>query len=284
MKKRRWLLFAVMITAVLCTGCSSSKTVGEKAETTAVTVDASDEKTETEIQVFVANSLNDAILELAEVYNETRAEVKIVPNALGSQELRQQIETGMACDLFISANMEQMEKLDENTEKDYVEDGSIVKLLTNELVLICGKDSDTNVTSFETIPECQGVFALAGEDVPVGNYSRQAFDKLGITEEVMNLSIDEKTKVGDVRSAVAEGLAEIGTVYKSDAYKSIDKLDIIDTADAAWFDAPIVYPMALIHNPEAEDAQKAAAKDFYEFLQSEEAAAVFEKYMFVMYE
>ena len=100
----------------------------------------------------------------------------------------------------------------------------------------------------------------------------------------MNLSIDEKTKVGDVRSAVAEGLAEIGTVYKSDAYKSIDKLDIIDTADAAWFDAPIVYPMALIHNPEAEDAQKAAAKDFYEFLQSEEAAAVFEKYMFVMYE
>lgn len=284
MKKRRWLLLALMVAAVLCTGCSSSKTVGGKTETTAVTVDASDEKTETEIQVFVANSLNDAILELAEVYNETRAEVKIVPNALGSQELRQQIETGMACDLFISANMEQMEKLDENTEKDYVEDGSIVKLLTNELVLICGKDSDTNVTSFETIPECQGVFALAGEDVPVGNYSRQAFDKLGITEEVMNLSIDEKTKVGDVRSAVAEGLAEIGTVYKSDAYKSIDKLDIIDTADAAWFDAPIVYPMALIHNPEAEDAQKAAAKDFYEFLQSEEAAAVFEKYMFVMYE
>ncbi len=284
MKKRRWLLVAVMVAAVLCTGCGSSKTVGGKTETTAVTVDASDEKTETEIQVFVANSLNDAILELAEVYNETRAEVKIVPNALGSQELRQQIETGMVCDLFISANMEQMEKLDENTEKDYVEDGSIVKLLTNELVLICGKDSDTNVTSFETIPECQGVFALAGEDVPVGNYSRQAFDKLGITEEVMNLSIDEKTKVGDVRSAVAEGLAEIGTVYKSDAYKSIDKLDIIDTADAAWFDAPIVYPMALIHNPEAEDAQKAAAKDFYEFLQSEEAAAVFEKYMFVMYE
>lgn len=284
MKKRRWLLVAVMVAAVLCTGCGSSKTVGGKTETTAVTVDASDEKTETEIQVFVANSLNDAILELAEVYNETRAEVKIVPNALGSQELRQQIETGMACDLFISANMEQMEKLDENTEKDYVEDGSIVKLLTNELVLICGKDSDTNVTSFETIPECQGVFALAGEDVPVGNYSRQAFDKLGITEEVMNLSIDEKTKVGDVRSAVAEGLAEIGTVYKSDAYKSIDKLDIIDTADVAWFDAPIVYPMALIHNPEAEDAQKAAAKDFYEFLQSEEAAAVFEKYMFVMYE
>lgn len=284
MKKRRWLLVAVMVAAVLCTGCGSSKTVGGKTETTAVTVDASDEKTETEIQVFVANSLNDAILELAEVYNETRAEVKIVPNALGSQELRQQIETGMACDLFISANMEQMEKLDENTEKDYVEDGSIVKLLTNELVLICGKDSDTNVTSFETIPECQGVFALAGEDVPVGNYSRQAFDKLGITKEVMNLSIDEKTKVGDVRSAVAEGLAEIGTVYKSDAYKSIDKLDIIDTADAAWFDAPIVYPMALIHNPEAEDAQKAAAKDFYEFLQSEEAAAVFEKYMFVMYE
>lgn len=288
MKKRKFMLFAVMAAAVLLTGCgifgdkteaAAGKTGGqaENGEDTGEILD------DAEIQVFVANSLNDAILELAEAYNETQPKVKIIPNALGSQELRQQIESGIACDLFISANMDQMTALDENTDRDYVRDGSIVKLLTNELVLISGKNSGTSVTGFETIPECQGVFALAGGEVPVGNYSRQAFEKLGIMDDILNLSIDEKTKVGDVRSAVAEGLAEIGTVYKSDAYKSIDKLDIIDTADASWFDTPIVYPMALIHNAEADEAEREAARDFYEFLQSEEASAIFEKYMFTMY-
>lgn len=253
----------------LMTGCNADHGKAEKASA--------------EIQVFVANSLNDVILELADIYKETHPEVKIIPNALGSQELRQQIESGIPCDLFISANMDQMEELDKNTDKDYIQDGSIVNLLANELVLISGKHSGTSVTGFETISECKGVFALAGEEVPVGKYSRQVFERLGITEDIFALSIDEKTKVGDVRSAVAEGFAEIGTVYKSDAYKSIDKLDIIDTAEASWFDTPIVYPMALIHNAEANEAERKAAGDFYEFLQSEEAAAVFEKYMFTMY-
>ena len=262
------------------TGCASS---GGKAEKAAPGTAAADSGTVAEIQVFVANSLNDVIQELAQVYQQTHPGVKIIPNALGSQELRQQIESGMACDLFISANMAQMTKLDENTDRDYVRDGSIVRLLTNELVLISGKNSGTSVTGFETIPKCRGVFALAGEEVPAGSYSRQVFEKLDITDEVFSLDIDEKTKVGDVRSAVAEGLAEIGTVYRSDACKSIDRLDIIDTADASWLDTPIVYPMALIHNLGADAAEREAAEDFYEFLQSEEAAAVFEKYMFTMY-
>lgn len=146
-----------------------------------------------------------------------------------------------------------------------VRDGSIVRLLTNELVLISGKNSGTSVTGFETIPKCRGVFALAGEEVPAGSYSRQVFEKLDITDEVFSLDIDEKTKVGDVRSAVAEGLAEIGTVYRSDACKSIDRLDIIDTADASWLDTPIVYPMALIHNSGADAAEREAPKIFMNF-------------------
>ena len=286
-RKMTGCIAAVIVAAMLMTGCGSD---GDKTQQTASkeTIDVSEETASdvlesTEIQVFVANSLNDAVLELADAYNATQPNVTVVPNALGSQELRQQIESGSACDLFISANMKQMKMLDENSDQDYVVDDSVVKLLTNELVLITGKDSGTEVTDFESIPKCQGSFALAGEEVPVGNYSRQAFEKLGITEDVFELSIDEKTKVGDVRKAVAEGMAEIGTVYKSDAYQSIDRLEILDTADPSWFESPIVYPMALIHNEKADADEKAAAEDFYEFLQSEEAAKIFEKYMFVMY-
>ena len=107
------------------------------------------------VQLFIANSLNDVMLEIADLYNETQPDVTIVPYALGSQELREQIENGVECDIFISASMGHMTTLDENKEKDYVKDGSIVKLLTNELVLITGKNSGTKVTSFETIPDCE---------------------------------------------------------------------------------------------------------------------------------
>ena len=172
MKKNLWMNGAlVMMAALALTGCKTSE---KETEKTSETVEATEsaEKSElaaAEVQVFVANSLNDAILELTDAFNETYPDIKIVPNALGSQELRQQIESGMSCDLFISANMSQMTALDENQEKDYVVDDSMIRLLTNELVLITGKDSGTSVTSFETIPSCKGVFALAGEDVPVGN-------------------------------------------------------------------------------------------------------------------
>ena len=33
--------------------------------------------------------------------------------------------------------------------------------------------------------------ALAGEDVPVGQYSREIFDNLGITDEVNKMEINE---------------------------------------------------------------------------------------------
>ena len=278
---------AVLSAAMLFTGCGKQAEPVESVDSSNAASSAQSTEAEpvekVELQVFAANSLNDVLLELADVYNETHPEVEIIPNALGSQELRQQIESGVPCDLFISANMKQMKMLDENTDQDYVVDDSIVKLLTNELVLITGKDSGTEVTDFQSIPKCKGIFALAGEEVPVGNYSRQAFEKLGITDQVFALNIDEKTKVGDVRKAVAEGMAEIGTVYRSDAYRSIDRLEILDTADPSWFESPIIYPMARINNPAADEAEIAAAEDFYQFLQSEEAAALFEKYMFVRY-
>lgn len=273
MRKKLFKIISVLMAVSILSGCGFSDSKADRDEA----VEAM------EIQVFAANSLNDVLLELSDVYYESHPGIKIVINALGSQELRRQIENGMACDVFISANMDQMTKLDENSDRDYIQDGSIVKLLTNELVLITGKDSETNVTDFQTIPECKGVFALAGKDVPVGDYSRQAFEAIGITAEVFALSIDEKTKVGDVRSAVAQGMAEIGTVYKSDAYGAMDKLNILDTADAEWFVSPIVYPMALINNDHTDTDAKKAAKDFYIFLQSDEAAEIFEKYMFTRY-
>lgn len=305
MKKKIGMVLTMMFTmSALISGCGKTAQEGkenapkepqetqvieetkELEETKKGQLELSEEATKgqrQEIQLFIANSLNDAMIEIADLYRNLQPDTTITMNALGSQELREQIESGMECDVFISASMSHMTALGDSADHDYVKDDSIVKLLSNELVLITGKDSDSKVISFATIPECAGVFALAGEEVPVGNYSRQAFAALDIIDEVLALSIDEKTKVGDVKNAVSEGMAELGTVYLSDTYGLEDKLTIIDKADSSWFEKPIVYPMGIINNDKADEAKKMEVEAFYQFLQSEEAMKVFEKYQFISY-
>ena len=45
---------------------------------------------------------------------------------------------------------------------------------------------------------------------------------------------------------------------------------------------PIVYPVCQIVNPEADEAELAAAEDFLAFLQTEEVAAIFESHCFIV--
>ena len=42
----------------------------------------------------------------------------------------------------------------------------------------------------------------------------------------------------------------------------------------------VIYPICRVVNKEADDAQTAAADAFYEFILSDEATAVFDKYLF----
>lgn len=69
-------------------------------------------KEETEIQVFIAASLNTVMTELAENYEKEHPEVKITYNADSSGTLLTQIEEGYECDIFFSAAQKQMDQLE----------------------------------------------------------------------------------------------------------------------------------------------------------------------------
>ena len=103
------LASAMVVGLVGCGGRSDSKDTKEetKTEETAKTDDAE----ETEIQVFIAASLNTVMTELAEEYNKEHPEVKITYNADSSGTLLTQIEEGYECDIFFSAAQKQMDQL-----------------------------------------------------------------------------------------------------------------------------------------------------------------------------
>ena len=244
-----------------------------------------------EIQVFIAASLENAFKDLIALYNEAQPNVTVTCNADSSGTLLTQIEEGYECDVFFSAATKQMKALEAD---GLVVDGTRVDLLRNEVVLITWKGSGTRVTGIENIADAASI-ALADGSVPVGKYTRAALQNLGVldkdadpsgisTEDVSaalgGVEINECGNVSKVKEAVKEGSNEVGTVYYSDAYSVRDDVDIIQHLSTDLTGA-IVYPMCRVTNAEADAAQTAAADDFFTFLQTPEAMAIFEEYMFV---
>lgn len=294
MKKK--ILAAMLAGAMVLSmaGCSggADNSSDDTASDSASSEDSGSGETaeETEIQVFIAASLNTVMTELADMYNEEHPEVKITYNADSSGTLLTQIQEGYECDIFFSAAQKQMDDLEA--------DGLMVKgtradVVNNQVVVVSLKDSGTKVTGLENLNEAESI-ALAGGSVPVGRYTRQALVNLGTlpetdapdsitTEEVSEalggVEISEQDNVSKVLTAVVEGSCEVGTTYYSDTYGYEDDLDILQTVSYD-LTGDVIYPIARVVNEEADDAQTAAAEDFLQFILSDEAKAVFDSYYF----
>ena len=179
-------------------------------------------------------------------------------------------------------------------EKDgLVKDGTRANVLNNQVVVVTLKDSGTKVTGLENLKDAQSI-ALAGGSVPVGKYTRQALINLGIlektdepdavtTEQISKalggVEISEQDNVSKVLAAFIEGSCEVGTTYYSDTYGYEDDLDILQTVSYD-LTGNVIYPICQVVNEEADELQSKAAADFYKFILSDEAKAVFDSYYF----
>ena len=115
--KKKWvsiLLTGMMVFSLTaCAGGGNEETSEETTqEETSEDAGETDELGETEIQVFIAASLNTVMEELAEKYNETQPNVTITFNADSSGILLTQIQEGYECDIFFSAAQKQMDDLE----------------------------------------------------------------------------------------------------------------------------------------------------------------------------
>ena len=284
---RRRILAVILISVMLFSmvGCT-----GDAEESAGGAGGTAESGKTTEIQVFIAASLNTVMTELADLYNEDHPEVKIIYNADSSGTLLTQIREGYECDIFFSAAQKQMDDLEAD---GLMVEGTRADVVNNQVVVVTLKDSGTKVTGLEDLDRAESI-ALAGGSVPVGKYTRQALINLGIlpdtaepdgitTEEVSEalggVEISEQDNVSKVLTAVAEGSCEVGTTYYSDTYGYEDDLDILQTVSYD-LTGDVIYPVARVVNEEADEAQTAAAEDFLEFILSDEAKAVFESYYF----
>ena len=222
------------------------------------------------VTVYAAASLTNAVNELDVIY-EQKNKVQIQTSYAGSSTLAKQIEAGAPADIFISADVQWMDYLQ---NKQLVDSIARVNLLGNRLVLITPKDRPVKIKmdkNFDINQVMQGKLCTGDtKSVPVGKYAKQSLSSLGWWEKVEPRLVETE----DVRAAlnfVARGECQFGIVYETDAAMSKDV--VVAGIFPETSHPPIIYPVGLLQKN--KDAVK-----FYQFLQSNQAKTVFKKYGF----
>ena len=217
--------------------------------------------------VFAAASLNSALSELATHYEGMRLSVA------SSSTLAKQIAAGAPADIYFSANAEWMGYLQ---ARQHIEQGSRVDLLGNTLVIIAPREEPFAVRfarNFDFAGAFAGRLALGDPDhVPVGQYARQALEKLGWWPALKN----RIAPAPDVRAAlvyVERGECAAGIVYATDATQSDRVVTLATVPDSLH--RPIVYPVAIV-----KGRASAQTRDLLAFFSSETAADIFRKHGF----
>ncbi len=277
-------------------GDSSAADASTSAEDEDTDTEETEYLEETTIYIDIAASLEAVFVDvIIPAYAEVQPNVTIEYNTGSSGTLLAAIEeaNGIGHDIFFSAGKSQVTTLNE-TDGLVVED-SIVELLSNQLCLVKGNDTETEVTSWETL-NLANTMALCGGSVPVGKYTRIALVSLGflaesddpsaytsaeISEALGGVEIDEADDVEVAAAKAVEGSVEVATIYYSDYYNHQDDLTII-AQDDGTLTGKIIYPVCQVANSEADDAETAAAADFLAFLQTDVCLEAYAEYCFVV--
>ena len=226
-----------------------------------------------DVTVFAAASLKEAMDEQARQF-EAGTGNKVIVSYGASNALAKQIEAGAPADLFLSADLDWMDYLD---QRHLLAPGTRVNLLRNTLVLVAPATSKAALR----IGPGFGLAAALGQDklamanpdsVPAGKYGKAALEKLGVWPAVEK----QVARAENVRAAlvlVSRGEAPFGIVYSTDALA--DKgVRVVDTFPAESY-PPIVYPAAVIAT-----SKSTPARALLEHLRSAPARSVWEKYGF----
>src|SRR6516165_4050490 len=223
-----------------------------------------------EIVVFAAASLKEALDDAVHVCdNKSGDAVKI--SYAASPTLAKQIESGAPADIFISADLDWM---------DYLEQHNLIKpptrknLLGNRLVIVAPADSNLKLDiepGFDLAGALKGGrLAMADPDsVPAGKYGKAALEKLGVWNAV-KAAVAPAENVRAALLFVSRREAPLGIVYATDA--AADPRVTIAGVFPDDTHPPIIYPAAL-----TADSKHPGAARLLEFLASPAARPIFEK-------
>lgn len=214
MRRRLCRFVAVVVAASgVLVGCGSSSSSGSPSVSSAASASTTTGDSGGQPTVLAAASL-------------TKVFPQIDPNAKytfgGSDALETDIEQGAPADVFAAASPKQPAAL---LAKGLVD--KPVEFATNKLVLIVPKNNPAHITSVNDITKPGVKLVICGAAVPCGDYARNVFENLGITNAAMKNVVSQTTDVTQTVAQVALGQADAGFVYITDAKAANGRVAVV---------------------------------------------------------
>ncbi|PTY03137.1 molybdate ABC transporter substrate-binding protein [Opitutaceae bacterium EW11] len=226
----------------------------------------------TELTVFAAVSLSEALTDIAPQFAETTQHT-LRFNFGASGTLARQIEAGADADVFFSADERHLDSLG---RAKLLLEGTRRQIVANQLVLLASRESSRHVHAFSDLASDSVRRIAVGNPatVPAGAYAKAYLGTLRLWQAV-EPKIFPLEHVRAVLVAVDTGNADAGIVYRTDAKLSKSAV-IVATVSIA--DGPhIVYPAAVLRASKSSEAARA----FVAFLGTAQAQAVFARHGFL---
>lgn len=234
-----------------------------------------------ELIVFAAASMTETLQQIQTLYEAAHPNVTLVFNFDSSGTLKTQIESGAACDVFISAGQKQMNQLDSTADPeintdglDFVLAGTRIDLLENKVALCVPEGNPKGISSYDDLAEKlasgEVLMAMGNADVPVGQYTQKIFAFYGLDKAALADSgvLTYGSNVKEVATQISEAAVDCGVIYQTDAYSA--DLTVVDTATGEMC-GRVVYPAAVLN----VTAHEQAAREFLDYLTGAEAGEIF---------
>lgn len=221
---------------------------------------------EGELLVSAAASLTDAFADVEAAFEDANPDVDVVLNLGSSSSLREQILEGAPADVFASANTSNMDQVVEAGEVE----GEPEIFVRNLLQIAVPSGNPAGVTGLEDFGRDELLIGLCAEEVPCGDFAREALANAGVTPAI-------DTNEPDVRALLTKvevGELDAGITYVTDVASTNGAVEGVDIPD----DQNVVasYPIAALTN--APNPEAAAA--FVAFVLSDEGQAILAEYGF----
>jgi molybdate transport system substrate-binding protein len=255
----RWVAVAC-VPALVVAACGDN---GDSARTAETLAEGS--SLEGDITVFAAASLTDAFDEAGAAFEEANPGAGVDLNYGPSSGLREQILAGAPADVFASANASNMDQVVEAGAADSPED-----FATNLLEIAVPAGNPGDVDGLEDFADADLLIGLCAEDVPCGEFGREALDNAGVTPSVDT----NETDVRALLTKVESGDLDAGIVYVTDVMAAGGAVEGVEIP--ADDNVTATYPIAAL--TDAGNAEVARA--FVDFVLSPDGQEILASYGF----
>ena len=157
----------------------------------------------------------------------------------GSDQLALQIRQDAPADVYAAASPKYTQLL--------YRDGLVGKPVTfakNRLIVIVPKSNPAKIHSVYDLRRSGVKVVMGDQSVPIGSYTRQLLDNLGIKDAVLHNVVSQETDVKGIVAKVALGEADAGFVYRTDAKPVSARVEKVFLP--VWAQPPVRYQIAIV--------------------------------------